>query len=53
MWAFVMVLAFSRHMSVRPMLRMDQRAWTEAHVEAFEFFGGYAGVDTSIRAEMA
>ena len=52
-WAFVMVLAFSRLMFVRPVLRMDQQAWTEAHVAAFEFFGGYAGVDTSIRAEMA
>ena len=39
-WAFVMVLACSRHMFVRPVLRMDQRAWTEAHVEAFAFFGG-------------
>ena len=34
-WAFVMVLACSRHMFVRPVLRMDQRAWTECHVEAF------------------
>lgn len=39
-WAFVMVLAFSRHMFVRPTLRMDQRAWVEAHREAFGFFGG-------------
>jgi len=39
-WAFVMVLACSRHMFVRPVLRMDQRAWTECHVEAFAFFGG-------------
>ena len=39
-WAFVMVLAHSRHMFVRPVLRMDQRAWTESHVEAFRFFGG-------------
>ena len=38
--AFVMVLACSRHMFVRPVLRMDQRAWTECHVEAFAFFGG-------------
>ncbi|HET9256665.1 MAG TPA: hypothetical protein VFO16_15900 [Pseudonocardiaceae bacterium] len=29
-WAFVMVLACSRHMFVRPVLRMDQRAWTES-----------------------
>jgi len=39
-WAFVMVLAYSRHMFVRPVLKMDQRAWTECHVEAFAFFGG-------------
>jgi transposase len=39
-WAFVMVLACSRHMFVRPVLKMDQRAWTECHVEAFAFFGG-------------
>jgi transposase len=39
-WAFVMVLCCSRHMFVYPVLRMDQRAWTEAHVEAFRFFGG-------------
>jgi len=39
-WAFVMVLAYSRHMFVRPVLKMDQRAWTECHAEAFGFFGG-------------
>jgi len=39
-WAFVMVLAYSRHMFVRPVLKMDQQAWTECHVEAFAFFGG-------------
>ncbi|CRK57714.1 Mobile element protein [Alloactinosynnema sp. L-07] len=39
-WAFVMVLPASRHMFVRPVLVMDQRAWTECHVAAFEFFGG-------------
>lgn len=39
-WAFVMVLACSRHVFVRPVLRMDQAAWTQAHVEAFAFFGG-------------
>jgi transposase len=39
-WAFVMVLACSRHMFVRPVTKMDQRAWTECHVEAFAFFGG-------------
>jgi len=39
-WAFVMVLCCSRHLFVRPVLRMDQRAWTQAHVAAFGFFGG-------------
>ena len=39
-WAFVMVLACSRHMFVRPVLKMDQRAWTECHAAAFGFFGG-------------
>jgi transposase len=38
--AFVMVLPASRHMFVRPVLLMDQRSWTEAHVEAFAYFGG-------------
>ncbi|MCU1685139.1 MAG: Mobile element protein [Amycolatopsis sp.] len=27
-------------MFVRPVLTMDQRAWTECHVAAFDFFGG-------------
>ncbi len=39
-WAFVMVLACSRFMFVRPVIRMDQEAWTRAHVEAFAFFDG-------------
>jgi transposase len=39
-WAFVLVLAASRHMFVRPVLLMDQRTWTQCHVAAFEFFGG-------------
>jgi len=38
--AFVMVLACSRYMFVRPVLRMDQEAWTRCHVEAFAFFNG-------------
>jgi transposase len=38
-WAFVIVLACSRHMFVRPVLRMDQRSWVAAHVAAWEFFG--------------
>jgi len=39
-WAFVLVLAHSRHMFVRPVLTMDQRTWTACHIEAFEFFAG-------------
>jgi len=39
-WAFSMVLPCSRHLLVRPVTVMDQRAWTESHVQAFEFFGG-------------
>jgi hypothetical protein len=38
-WAFAMVLACSRHMFVRPVIRLDQAAWTECHVAAFSFFG--------------
>ncbi|MGH3261654.1 MAG: IS21 family transposase, partial [Trebonia sp.] len=40
LWAFLMVLAHSRHMFVRPVLRMDKRTWLECHVRAFSFFGG-------------
>ncbi len=39
-WAFVVVLACSRHMFVRPVLSMDSSAWVAAHVAAWEFFGG-------------
>lgn len=39
-WALAIVLACSRHVFVQPTLVMDQRAWTQAHVDAFEFFGG-------------
>ena len=39
-WAFSMVLPYSRHLFVRPVTVMDQRAWTESHVQAFAFFGG-------------
>ena len=35
-----MVLPYSRHLFVSPTVSMTQRAWTEAHVAAFEFFGG-------------
>lgn len=39
-WAFVMVLAYSRHMFVRPVLKMDQASWVASHVAALKFFGG-------------
>jgi hypothetical protein len=39
-WAFVMVLACSRHMFVRPVIKMDEQAWVAAHVAAFNYFGG-------------
>jgi transposase len=39
-WAFVMVLAASRHMFVRPVVAATLAAWIDAHVAAFAFFGG-------------
>ena len=39
-WAFVMVLACSRHMFVRPVFSLDARSWVAAHVAAAVFFGG-------------
>ena len=38
--AFVVVLACSRHMFVRPVLSMDQASFVAAHLAAFAFFGG-------------
>jgi transposase len=40
LWAFCMVLAYSRHMFITMVTRLDQQAWIEAHVAAFAFFGG-------------
>jgi hypothetical protein len=40
LWAFVMILSFSRHMFVRVVNRMDQREWLACHILAFDFFGG-------------
>jgi transposase len=39
-WAFVMVLAMSRHLFVFPVFRMTGTAFIEAHVAAFSFFDG-------------
>jgi len=36
----VMVLACSRHLFVRPVIRLDQQGWSECHAAAFAFFGG-------------
>jgi transposase len=38
-WAFSMVLSYSRHLFVYPVPKMDQAAWVDAHVAAFSFFG--------------
>ncbi|MEV6987565.1 IS21 family transposase [Sphaerisporangium sp. NPDC051017] len=38
--AFAMVLPASRHMFIYPVIKMDQQAWSAAHVAAFTFFGG-------------
>jgi len=39
-WAFVMVLACSRHMFVRSAIRLDQQEWSECNLATFGFFGG-------------
>ena len=39
-WAFVATLRASNTHFVRPVLLMDQRAWTLCHREALSFFGG-------------
>lgn len=40
LWAFALILSFSRHMFVRVVTRMDQKEWLTCHVLAFQFFGG-------------
>ncbi|MGH9045906.1 MAG: IS21 family transposase [Acidimicrobiales bacterium] len=39
-WGFMIVLACSRLMFLRPVLKMDEHSWVESHVAALEFFGG-------------
>jgi len=39
-WGFLMVLCCSRLLFLRPVLKMDQAAWVEAHIAAFEFYAG-------------
>lgn len=43
LWVFILVLSNSRHMFARAVLRMDQIAWLENHISAFEFLGGMPG----------
>src|SRR5271166_3935916 len=52
-WVFAMILSCSRALFVQPVLRMDQTSWNASHVAAFEFFGGYAGVDPTFGASSA
>jgi len=40
LWVFAVVLSHSRHMFARAVRRMDQIAWLESHVAAFDFWGG-------------
>ena len=40
LWAFAMILSYSRHMFVRVVSKMDQREWLTCHILAFEFFAG-------------
>jgi len=40
LWAFTLILSFSRHMFVRVVTRMDQQEWLMCHILAFQFFGG-------------
>jgi transposase len=40
LWAFALILSFSRHMFVRVVTKMDQREWLICHILAFRFFGG-------------
>jgi transposase len=39
-WAFIMVLAYSRHMFVRLVTSLDALTWLECHVVGFEFLEG-------------
>ncbi len=39
-WAFVIVLAYSRHMFLRVVRRLDLRTWLQSHFLGFQFFRG-------------
>ncbi|MDO8670365.1 MAG: IS21 family transposase [Dehalococcoidia bacterium] len=40
LWAFLLVLAHSRHMFLRVVHHLDQLSWLECHTAAFAFLGG-------------
>ena len=40
LWAFLLILAHSRHMFVRVVPRLDQLSWLECHLAAFAFLRG-------------
>ena len=40
LWAFALILSFSRHMFIRIVTRLDQREWLMCHILAFDFFNG-------------
>ena len=40
LWAFALILSFSRYMFVRVVSRMEQREWLMCHILAFDFLGG-------------
>lgn len=40
LWAFLLILAHSRHLFLRVVARLDQRSWLECHTAAFAFLGG-------------
>jgi transposase len=39
-WGFSMVMSYSRHLFLYPVLKMDQAAWNDVHIAAFSFFSG-------------
>lgn len=40
LWAFIMVMVYSRHLFVEPVFSMDQETWLRCHLRALAFFGG-------------
>ena len=48
-----MRLSYSARAAHRAFLTQGQEAFLEGHVYALERLGGYAGVDTEVRAEAA